>query len=189
MTPVDDRILRRDEDRAAGGVLAHERALRAAQDFHARNVVVRLRGEVTRKGRHAIAVGDHARGGLRVVLGLADATDVEVDALAEVVHRRRRRDELQLVDRGDAAGGDVFTGHDRRRDGRRLQTRAPPLGGDDDLAEFLGSCFGGFFGWRLARGGQGCRDLRHGEYRREKYLLHALFPSSHRAQVPMRCAE
>ena len=79
------------------------------------------------------------------MLGLADAADVEVDALAEIVHRRRRRDELQLVDRGDAAGGDVLAGHDRRRDRRRLQVRAAPLGGDDDLVEFFGSCLGGLW--------------------------------------------
>src|SRR6185436_19440820 len=82
---VDGWVVGAHEYRAAGGVLADEGALRPAQDFHARDVVVRLGGVITRKGRHAVAIDDHAGGRLRVVLGLADAADVEVDALAEIV--------------------------------------------------------------------------------------------------------
>jgi len=54
------------------------------------------------------------------VLALADAADVEVVALAEIVHRQRRREELQLVDRDDAFADDVGAGQHRRRDRRLL---------------------------------------------------------------------
>ena len=137
VTAIDDRVVRCDEHRAARGVLADEGALRAAQDFHARDVVVRLGRVVARKGRHAVAIGDHARGRLRVVLGLADAADVEVDALAEIVDHRRGRYELQLVDHRDAGIDDLVARHDRRRDRSLLQIRATPLGGHDDLVELM----------------------------------------------------
>ena len=88
------------------------------------------------------------------MLGLADAADVEVDALAEVVDRGRRRDELQLVDRRDAAVGDVLAGHHRRRDRRLLQVGAAPLGGDDDFVELLGLLVFALIGGRLRPAGK-----------------------------------
>ena len=42
MAAADDRVVRGDEDRAAGRVLAGEGALRPAQDFDARDVVIGL---------------------------------------------------------------------------------------------------------------------------------------------------
>ncbi len=128
-------LLRGHEHRATRRVLAHERALRAAQNLDARDVVVRLGREVAGKGCHAVAIGDHTRRRLRVVLRLADAADVEVDALAEVVYRGAGRDELELIDRGDTAVRDVFTGQHRYGNRRGLQVGATSLGGDDDLSE------------------------------------------------------
>jgi ELWxxDGT repeat protein len=46
--------------------------------------------------------------GARIVLRLADAADVEIDALAEIVHRRPGRDEHQLIDHRNAALGERF---------------------------------------------------------------------------------
>ena len=43
------------------------------------------------------------------------------------------RDELQLIDVGDAFIGEILAGQDRGGDRRRLQAGAAALGGDDDL--------------------------------------------------------
>ena len=129
---IDDRVVRADEDRAADGVLAAKRPLRTAQDLDRSNVVVRLLREVTRERRHAITVDDDPRTGLRVVLGLADPTDVEIDTLTEVVHGGRRRRELELIDHVDATVEQVVAGQHRCRDRRRLQRLVSAIRRDRD---------------------------------------------------------
>ncbi len=124
---ADHRVVGRHEHRAAGRVLADEGALRPAIHFDAFDVVIGLGGQITREGRHAVAVGHHARRRLRVVLALADAADVEVDALAQVVDRHVGRDELQRIDVEDVPVLQVVAAEHARRDRRRHQVLAPAL--------------------------------------------------------------
>ena len=107
-----------DEHRAAGRVLADDRALRAPQDLDVGDVVIGLALEIAGEDRRTVAVSDHAGGGLRIVLGLADAANVEVVALAEIVDDDARRRELQGVDVGDA-----LVGSSRCRKGRSRRSR------------------------------------------------------------------
>ena len=82
---ADHRIVGVDEHRAAGCVLADDGALRPAQNLHVGHVEIRLFLEITGEGRHAVAIGDHARRGLRIMLALADAADVEFQPLPEII--------------------------------------------------------------------------------------------------------
>ncbi len=132
---VDDGIIRGDEHGTAGRVLASERALWTAQNLEIRHVVVRLFLEISRESREAVAIGHDAHGGLGVVLTLADAADVEIDALPEVVDRRAGRGELQGIHGDDTHVTDVISAEDSGRDRRALRIRMTPLRRDDDLLQ------------------------------------------------------
>ena len=100
---ADVGIVRIDEHRATGCVLAYERALRTAIHFDVLDVIELLSGQLARKRGGAVAVQDHADRYLAVVLTLADAANVEVDALTQIVDRQVGSKELQIVDVQDAA--------------------------------------------------------------------------------------
>ena len=136
---VDDRIDGVDEYRAAGRVLADDRTLRSAQHLDVGDVVIGLALDVAGEGRHAIAISDDAGGGLRVVLGLADAADVEVVALAEIVDHHARRCELQRVDVGDALVLERVAADHRCRNRGGHQVLTAALGCDDDRVVTLGA--------------------------------------------------
>src|SRR5580700_11070331 len=127
---ADDRIVRVHQDRAAGGVLAAEGALRATQDFDTGNVVVGFSLEISWKGCDAVAVGDYTHRRLRVVFAFTDAANVEVIALAKVVDHRARCRELQRIYHGDAKVGEIPAADDRRGDGRCLKIGVPAFCSD-----------------------------------------------------------
>jgi hypothetical protein len=131
-----------DEDRAARGVGAGEGALRAAQQLDAADVVIGLGLEIAREGGDAVTIGDHAHADGRRRLGLADAAHVEEIALAEILDRRRRCHELQLLQRGDGLVLQILTAQDRRGDGGGLQIAGAAFGGDDDVAHGRGLLIG-----------------------------------------------
>ena len=168
VTAIDYRVVRRDEYRAARGVRPAERALRTTQHLDRRDVVVGFLGEVTREGRDAVAIGDDARGRLRVVFGLADAADIEVETLAEIVDGGRRHRELQLIDDVDTHLRKVVAGQHRRRDRRRLQRFGAAFCMDCDgskdrrivLCLRIGFGLGRLNGLRLHQAGPGKRQQR-----------------------------
>ena len=131
---VDDGIVGVQEHRAARRILPCDRALRSAQHLDVGDVVIRFFLEIAGEGGNAVAIGDHTRRRLGVVLGLADAADVELEALAEIVDRDARHVELQLVDGDDALVGEILAAQHRGRDRGRHQILGAALGGHHDLA-------------------------------------------------------
>jgi hypothetical protein len=67
------------------------------------------------------------------MLALADAADIDVVTLAEVVHGQRRTDELKLIDGEHAPLEQIVLGQHGGGDRRLLQVGGASLGGDDDL--------------------------------------------------------
>jgi len=132
---VDHRVIGVHDHGAAGGVLPAERALWSAQYFDAGDIVVRLFLEVARESAHAVAVRHHPDGGLRIVLRLADAADIEIDALTEVVDGRAGCGELQLIDRHHPQLGQLGAAQDRCSDRRILKIRVAAFRGDHDLRQ------------------------------------------------------
>ncbi len=154
-----------DEDRAAGGVLAGEGALRAAQNLHVGDVVVGLGLEVAREGRDAVAIGHDAGLDGAVAIGTTNAADVEQVALPEVGYRQVGRNELELVDIDHALLGQVRAGEHGSRHGRLLQVDRTPLGRDHEFLH-LGRR-GGAARSGLSVGGAGDRKGRKRNSRQE----------------------
>ena len=182
---VDLRVGAVDDHRAAGGVLAREGALWAAQDLDAGDVVVGLFLEITWEGRDPVAIGDDAGAGLAVVLALADAADVEVVALAEVVDGQRGAHELQLVDRQHPSLLEVGAGEHGGGDRHRLQVLSAPFGGDDQLLHRRGVAGLGRFRGRLRMGKAHARQRQRQRRRThpQSVDLHGVLPNRIRSAL------
>jgi hypothetical protein len=124
-----------DEDRAARGVGAGEGALRPAQQLKAADVVIGFSLEIGGEGGDAVAVGDHPHAHGRGGFGLADAAHVEEIALAEILDRRGRSRELQLVQRGDSLVLQILTAQHCRGHGGGLKVAGAAFGGDHHVAD------------------------------------------------------
>ena len=109
------RLVREHVDRAAGGVTAVQRALRAAQDFDALNVKEVRRAEVVRDQRNVVLVNADTGVGARGARALgADAADLEVVPAEVRVCEVDVRDGLQKV----FAASDLLGLQGVRRKGR-----------------------------------------------------------------------
>jgi len=148
-------------DRAAGGVLAVQRALRAAQHLDPFDVEQGEQGAVDARVVHVVDVHADARVEGLQRIRLADAADEDVGRArlaaalhdVEVGHRA-----LQAVDllRLQVAQFVLVEGADRDRHVLRGLLAAPR--GDRDVAQFPGAFgLGGRLGRRLLRGGFGRR--------------------------------
>ncbi|MEJ2384646.1 MAG: hypothetical protein P8Y54_09630 [Xanthomonadales bacterium] len=140
------RGLRDQPDGAARGVLAVQRALRAAQDLDAFDVVQLEQSALD--ARHVDVVQVHADGRVERLqrIGLTDAADVGVDtgvgaaALDQVQVGDGALDGIQVV---GLQGLEFGPGEGADRHRHFLQGLFAPLGGDDDLLEGGGFLFPG----------------------------------------------
>ena len=142
--PIEGRFPGRDDDGAGGGVLAEERALRAAQ--HGDLVDV---GKVEGGGGGAAvpdAIDIEADAGFEAVIGLADGDDAAAEAAdgeagvarvgRAVVEGGDEQGELPGVD--GVAGVEKAAGDGGQRDGDALGGFVAQAGGDDDFGEAVG---------------------------------------------------
>jgi len=166
-----------DVHRAAGGVAAVQRALRAAQHLDARDVEHRALGGDRVGVGHFVDIDADRRGVVARVFAGADAADAELRlAAAELaVDLHVGHDVLDVVDDVDALFLQRLAADHAERDAHVLAGLRAALGGDDDVFEHGGvGRGGGRFGRRRLGDGEG----QYGAGRADEETLHG---SIHRA--------
>ncbi len=173
LDPVERRVDRGDEHRAAGRIAAGKCALRSAQQFDRGDVVIGLGLEIARETRNTVAIGDDTHADRAGDLGLADAADVEAVRLARRVDGHRWRRELKLFDAEHALAAQIVTGQHACGDGRALKAGRTAFGGDDDIVcGFGGTGLNG----RALRMGSACTHDRNERCRQQEIESHISSP-------------
>ena len=127
-----------DEKGPAGGVLAGEGALRAAQHFNTVNVVVGLIGDESVGRRcHAVAIDQNAGRILLSCVALADSTDVDHRVLAGALDGEGRCREGKIIDGVNLPRSKVHARQYRGRNRRYLKIDRALLGRYDDFLQFV----------------------------------------------------